>query len=183
MHVKEIGTDFLDGYDPVAAATLKKKASSSSKKGKVVNDPTQAETQSYPSRNAGASATQIAYMRALLDAAFNEKAPGMKGGFMKDTDFNSSEVEELTTFFRQAFFYPFFMNLSETVERCCDLSELWYKEFYLELSKQIQFPIEMSLPWILTDHILSGSNPEMTEYEPNRFIYFICLFFLGSPFD
>jgi len=49
------------------------------------------------------------------------------------------------------------------LERCCDLSELWYKEFYLEISKQIQFPIEMSLPWILTDHILTVEAPEMTE--------------------
>jgi cytoplasmic FMR1 interacting protein len=37
---------------------------------------------------------------------------------------------------------------------------LWYKEFFLELSKRLQFPIDMSLPWILTDHILEPSrNP------------------------
>ena len=40
---------------------------------------------------------------------------------------------------------------------CCDLSQLWYREFYLEMTmgKRIQFPIEMSMPWILTDHILT----------------------------
>jgi len=54
--------------------------------------------------------------------------------------------------------------LLATLDHCCDLSELWYKEFYLELSKQIQFPIEMSLPWVLTDHVLSSGSPEMTEY-------------------
>jgi len=58
----------------------------------------------------------------------------------------------------------------------------------------LQFPIEMSLPWILTDHILSTLNPEMTESaffcsphpcassetETNFFIY---LFFSSSfPF-
>ena len=47
---------------------------------------------------------------------------------------------------------------------CSDLSELWYKEFYLELSKEIQFPIEMSLPWILTEHILDTDAPELAEY-------------------
>ena len=51
-------------------------------------------------------------MRTLLDATFNEKAPGMKGGFMKDTDFSTSEVAELSNFFRQSFFYPFVLNLS-----------------------------------------------------------------------
>jgi cytoplasmic FMR1 interacting protein len=38
---------------------------------------------------------------------------------------------------------------------------MWYREFYLELTmgKRIQFPIEMSLPWILTDHILETKQP------------------------
>ena len=53
---------------------------------------------------------------------------------------------------------------AETVTACADLSEMWYKEFYLELSKEIQFPIEMSLPWILTEHILDTDAPELAEY-------------------
>ena len=133
LHVKEIGADFLEGYDPAVNATLKKKAAA--KKGKVINDPGQTETQNYPSRSVGVGGaqvclpffsdglssidltcwlvgSQIGYMRTLLDAAFNEKAPGMKGGFMKDTDFSSSEVAELSNFFRQSFFYPFILNLS-----------------------------------------------------------------------
>jgi hypothetical protein len=46
-----------------------------------------------------------------------------------------------------------------------DLSQLWYREFYLEMTNgtRIQFPIEMSIPWILTDHILTGRNPALTE--------------------
>ena len=138
--MKEIGGDFLEGYDPAATATLKKKAAA--KKGKVVNDPGQSEAQNYPSRNVGvggsqvflsflfiilplfcrscsklinllsASFLQIGYIRTLLDAAFNEKAPGMKGGFMKDTDFSSSEVTEMSNNYRQSFFYPFVLNLS-----------------------------------------------------------------------
>lgn len=47
---------------------------------------------------------------------------------------------------------------------CADLSELWYKEFYLELTKQIQFPIEMSLPWILAESVLESGAPEMIEF-------------------
>ena len=45
------------------------------------------------------------------------------------------------------------------------MSQLWYREFYLEMTmgKRIQFPIEMSLPWILTDHILTTKNPAMME--------------------
>jgi hypothetical protein len=49
------------------------------------------------------------------------------------------------------------MNLSFYFQDCCDLSQLWYREFYLEMTmgKRIQFPIEMSMPWILTDHIFT----------------------------
>ena len=57
-----------------------------------------------------------------------------------------------------------------------DLSQLWFREFFLELSmgervqvplflertrpnlKLSQFPIEMSLPWILTKYVLSGRD-------------------------
>lgn len=44
-----------------------------------------------------------------------------------------------------------------------DLADLWYREFYLEMSKCLQFPIEMSLPWILTDQILESHNSSMME--------------------
>jgi cytoplasmic FMR1 interacting protein len=32
------------------------------------------------------------------------------------------------------------------------------------MGKRIQFPIEMSLPWILTDHVLESKNPGMMEF-------------------
>ena len=52
-----------------------------------------------------------------------------------------------------------------TLRECCDLSQLWFREFYLELTmgERIQFPIEMSLPWILTDHILQNKEAHMME--------------------
>ncbi|KAI8431314.1 hypothetical protein MSG28_015859 [Choristoneura fumiferana] len=77
----------------------------------------------------------------------------------------------------------------DSLQKCCDLSQLWYREFYLEMTmgrkvnkctvrhqhneecndlitmeKRIQFPIEMSMPWILTDHILRSKEPAMMEY-------------------
>lgn len=58
--------------------------------------------------------------------------------------------------------------LSEALQQCCDLSQLWFREFFLELTmgRRIQFPIEMSMPWILTDHILETKEPSMMEYVP-----------------
>lgn len=59
--------------------------------------------------------------------------------------------------------------LSEALQQCCDLSQLWFREFFLELTmgRRIQFPIEMSMPWILTDHILETKEPSMMEYVPH----------------
>jgi cytoplasmic FMR1 interacting protein len=39
-------------------------------------------------------------------------------------------------------------------EECNDL---------VTMEKRIQFPIEMSMPWILTDHILRSKEPAMME--------------------
>ncbi len=57
------------------------------------------------------------------------------------------------------------MILSGSLQDCCDLSQLWYREFYLEMTmgSRIQFPIEMSMPWILTDHILETKNSSYME--------------------
>jgi hypothetical protein len=65
---------------------------------------------------------------------------------------------------------------------CSDLSELWYKEFYLEISKEIQFPIEMSLPWILTEHILDTDAAELTEYAHRRQCVRVCVLVRVSVF-
>ena len=70
------------------------------------------------------------------------------------------------------------------MEASCDLSQLWYREFYLEMTMGqriqvqgfmfssfcivlnlniFQFPIEMSMPWILVDHILQSRDPALIE--------------------
>lgn len=62
----------------------------------------------------------------------------------------------------------------------CDLSQLWYREFYLEMTMgtRCQFPIEMSMPWILTDHILTSRDPALTEYSGS-----IATHYMFSHFD
>ena len=57
------------------------------------------------------------------------------------------------------------MIFSESLQDCCDLSQLWYREFYLEMTmgQRIQFPIEMSMPWILTDQVLETKNSSYME--------------------
>jgi cytoplasmic FMR1 interacting protein len=58
-----------------------------------------------------------------------------------------------------------YVLVAESLFNSCDLSQLWYREFFLEMTmgKRIQFPIEMSMPWLLTDHILETKEPSMME--------------------
>ena len=54
------------------------------------------------------------------------------------------------------------LDYARTVRELSDLSFFWYREFYLEMTKRLQFPISMSLPWILVEHIIERA-PSLTE--------------------
>ena len=49
-------------------------------------------------------------------------------------------------------------ELAATLATLADVSYLWMREFYLELCQRVQFPLSMSLPWILVDHVLQMRN-------------------------
>lgn len=43
------------------------------------------------------------------------------------------------------------------------MSNLWFKEFYLELTKQVHFRISTSLPWILAEFALDTPDSEILQ--------------------
>ncbi|RKO82996.1 cytoplasmic FMR1-interacting, partial [Blyttiomyces helicus] len=153
--VKHVRDFMLDG-------PFEEEVSKGAKKEKDAKSPTSPDVPK--SRVDPISLSQIHFARAFLDSVFNEKAKGMKGGLMKEKDFKDSLVAEMQAFYAKSYFYPYMLDLKATVSRCSDLSDLWFKEFYLELTKQVQFPINMSLPWILTEYILESNDAEMIEY-------------------
>ncbi|KAJ3145710.1 Cytoplasmic FMR1-interacting protein 2 [Geranomyces variabilis] len=107
---------------------------------------------------------QMNFLRAVLNLTLNDRAKGMKGGLMREKDFKDSQVNDARIFVDGMSMYLPMMDIEGTVRELSNLSDLWLKEFYLELSKKVQFPISMSLPWILTEHILESNDPEMTQY-------------------
>eukprot|EP01137_Pigoraptor_chileana_P010276 Opistho-2@59637 len=119
-----------------------------------------------PQRGAPPSHTQLYLVRTMLESCFNEKAIANRKTTFGDKDFSSRLIKEMESFFRKSFYYPLLMNFEQTIYDCTDLSQLWYREFFLELTMgaRIQFPIDMSLPWILTDHILETKEASMMEY-------------------
>ncbi|KPM03538.1 hypothetical protein QR98_0019710 [Sarcoptes scabiei] len=116
-----------------------------------------------PRRNVGPSTTQLYMIRTQLESLISDKALSGRRTLRKDID--GQYLIAIDSFHKQSFFWTYLLNFSQTLRECCDLSQLWYREFYLEMTmgKRIQFPIEMSLPWILIDQILTDKNSSMME--------------------
>ena len=75
------------------------------------------------------------------------------------------------------------LALAKTARRGADFGFLWYRELYLELSQQIQFPIELSLPWILAEHAARG-GPGSDAVPADRLLAalpYALLTYLASP--
>lgn len=114
-------------------------------------------------RSVGAGATQLLILRAQIRSLMDDRsAVRKKDGFMfRKSDMDSSDVEIFEKFYSRSFYYPYYLCYGDVVRTISDLSDLWYREFFLELSKSIQFPIEMSLPWIITEHILTSQSSDV----------------------
>ncbi|KAJ4721132.1 Protein PIR [Melia azedarach] len=74
-----------------------------------------------------------------------------------------NELKQLETFFYKLSFFLHVLDYSATVATLTDLGFLWFREFYLESSRVIQFPIECSLPWMLVDYVLESQNAGLLE--------------------
>ncbi|KAK6173555.1 hypothetical protein SNE40_016982 [Patella caerulea] len=152
MAVRDTCVDWLRGVEPHDDPALRGK-----------KDPDDGFLIKVPRRNVGPSSTQLYMVRTMLESLTAEKSGGKKT-LRKDMDIH--HISSIEAFHKTSFFWNYLINFNETLFNCCDLSQLWYREFYLELTmgKRIQFPIEMSMPWVLTDHILETKEPSMMEY-------------------
>jgi len=141
--LKSIAADWASGFEPVEAVPSKK-SSSKDVEEKIV----------LPPRGVPPSSTQLELILNLVSSLMDKRK-----------DFSSTQNQEFEEFKGKAFFYRYLLSLSSNVNQITDLADLWYREFYLELNNRVQFPIETSLPWILTDHILeSVDDPSLIEH-------------------
>ncbi|GMJ12210.1 PIROGI 121, KLUNKER, PIROGI [Hibiscus trionum] len=74
-----------------------------------------------------------------------------------------NDLKQLETFFYKLSFFLHILDYSATIATLTDLGFLWFREFYLESSRVIQFPIECSLPWMLVDHVLESQSSGLLE--------------------
>jgi len=109
----------------------------------------------HPPRVVGPSSTQLHLMRTMVRALYDVRSDATKSsGLFGRKDLEKEDIAYLQDFFHESYSFPYLSNYSGTLRACSDLGDLWYREFYLELTQCVQFPIELSLPWILTEHVI-----------------------------
>ncbi|XP_059150465.1 cytoplasmic FMR1-interacting protein-like [Physella acuta] len=148
LAVRETCVDWLDGAEPKNDPALSGK-----------KDPPNGTSIKINHRNIGPSSTMLYMVRTMLESLIDEKSGGKK-------NLRKEHIAAIEEFHRKSFFWHYLLNFNESLFNCGDLSQLWYREFFLEMTMghKIQFPIEMSMPWILTDHILETKEASMMEY-------------------
>ncbi|KAL5460570.1 hypothetical protein EMCRGX_G034022 [Ephydatia muelleri] len=151
LAIRDVCVDWLDGKERSDDPALR--GEKDSKAGFNIE---------LPRRCISLSSTQLYMMRTMLESLISEKG----GNKPLRRDLPETSIPAFEAFHKNSFFFYHLLDFSRTLRECCDLSQLWFREFYLELTmgERIQFPIEMSLPWIFTDHILQTKAPHMMEY-------------------
>jgi cytoplasmic FMR1 interacting protein len=115
----------------------------------------------FPRRATAPTLTQIILIRRMMHSIFDPKAPGMKGGVFTKKDLKQENVDIWKAFYNESFFFKYLLDYSATIRQITDLSHLWYREFFLEITKCVQFPIGMSMPWVMTEYLVN--TPAMKE--------------------
>lgn len=152
LAVRDTCVDWYKGKEPNDDPALKGK-----------KDPEAGFRIDRPPRFIGPSSTQLYMVRTMLESLICDRSKGKKT-LRKDID--TKHLEAIENFHTNSFFWSYLLNFTDSLLKCCDLSQMWYREFYLEMTmgKKIQFPIEMSMPWILTSHILETKDQSLMEF-------------------
>ncbi|XVF30955.1 hypothetical protein REPUB_Repub16aG0103700 [Reevesia pubescens] len=118
----------------------------------------------YP-RPVALTASQVHCLQFLIYEVVSggnlRKPGGLFGNSGSEIPVN--DLKRLETFFYKLSFFLHILDYSATIASLTDLGFLWFREFYLESSRVIQFPIECSLPWMLVDHVLESQSASLLE--------------------
>mmetsp|Transcript_12508 Transcript_12508/g.22725 ORF Transcript_12508/g.22725 Transcript_12508/m.22725 type:complete len:1296 (+) Transcript_12508:131-4018(+) len=120
----------------------------------------------FPNRFTPPTLDQVVLMRRAMNFICSDRADGNKGGMFKKRDLKKEWQDEWLKLYNDSYFYQYVLNFKESLRESMDLSFLWYREFYLNMTKQPQFPIDMSMPWILTKFVIKGVQMKENMFYP-----------------
>jgi len=85
-------------------------------------------------------------LRTMLESLISEKSGrGKDKSFRKDLDNNTVTATE--AFLRSSLFYPYLLKFDQMLKECGDLSQLWYREFFLELTMGQRIQVCLFFYW------------------------------------
>eukprot|EP00485_Elphidium_margaritaceum_P018770 CAMPEP_0202730760 /NCGR_PEP_ID=MMETSP1385-20130828/186801_1 /ASSEMBLY_ACC=CAM_ASM_000861 /TAXON_ID=933848 /ORGANISM="Elphidium margaritaceum" /LENGTH=1334 /DNA_ID=CAMNT_0049397039 /DNA_START=27 /DNA_END=4031 /DNA_ORIENTATION=+ len=124
------------------------------KKEKELSKTLSASLQHVQSRAVFPTRTQCLLLRRILHYLVSPDVSWQQSGLLGSNFFPKAEVREFSELYEVLGRLRYVADLSGTIAASADLSSLWYREFYLNMTDCIQFPIAMSLPWMLTDYAM-----------------------------
>ncbi|XP_059628581.1 protein PIR isoform X2 [Cornus florida] len=118
----------------------------------------------YP-RPVAPTAAQVHCLQFLIYEVVSGGNLRKPGGLFGNSgsEFPVNDLKQLETFFYKLSFFLNILDYTVTVATLTDLGFLWFREFYLESSRVIQFPIECSLPWMLVDYVMQNQSAGLLE--------------------
>lgn len=97
-----------------------------------------------PTKSVGPSFTQLHMIRTIVSSLYSDRSPGMqKKGLFSEKDFSDKDVKKLVQFYEDSFMWSYLLNYNGVLRKASDLADLWYREFYLEISRRIQVRISI----------------------------------------
>lgn len=122
-------------------------------------------TVSFHPRPVAPTAAQLHCLQFLIHELVSGSTPKKAGSFFgsNDPEIPSSDLRLLESFFNKLAFFPHILDFRVSLAHITDLGFLWFREFYLETSRVIQFPIECSLPWMLVEHVIESQDTGLLE--------------------
>jgi len=131
-----------------------------------------AVTPKHMPRVVSSNATQLHILRSCVKYMYSDSSELKKtaGSVLDKVDLEAEDIAELEKFYRNSYFFPYLLGSRETLCSLHNLHDLWCREYFLDLCNVVQFPIDLSIPWMLIDHAYSKCNDALNgsdEYDSN----------------
>lgn len=120
----------------------------------------------HPARNVPPSSSQLFVLRMEIASLFDaDSEVRSAASVFSKSDLEGADVELFESFYNASYFYPYLLDYPRYIREMTNFGCLWFREFYLELGRSVQFPIEVSMPWVLTSCLLNNLkvNPGLIE--------------------
>ena len=105
-------------------------------------------------RESAASPALLLIMRSLV-LKVRQRAAQNQGGYITKGELSLEKAGKLHDWCVGSYTHQLALNLSSCVHAVSDLSQLYFRELYLDMTKQVQFKLDLNLPHILASHVLS----------------------------